>query len=299
MQRELWAELSAAISVLEVDFCDNARFTHSTALIVRTFAWSVIHDAATSWACEPRNWDRRTRPPRLPDQSTMSRRLRTPEFFEFMKKLEQRLRGLPGASNFFKCLDGKPLPIAAHSTDPHAGWGRGAGQKAKGYKLHAIWGGEALPLAWRVAPLNVSEQQMARRMLRDLRAPGYAIADRNFDSNELFDVAAESQIQLVCPRRYGSACGLGHRRHSPHRLRCKDMLEGVTAELTGFGAQLMRFRARIERDFANSVSFTGGLGPLPAWVRTWPRVQRWVWMKLLINAARIRVLNRRKTASGA
>jgi hypothetical protein len=35
MERELWAELSAAISVVEARFCDNPDFVHPTARIVR------------------------------------------------------------------------------------------------------------------------------------------------------------------------------------------------------------------------------------------------------------------------
>jgi hypothetical protein len=35
-------------------------------------------------------------------------------------------------------LDGKPLPIANHSRDPQAGYGRSIGGKAKGYKLHVL-----------------------------------------------------------------------------------------------------------------------------------------------------------------
>lgn len=299
MERELWAEISAAISVVEHHFCDNPDVVHSTGRIVRVYLWSVLHDAAVSWACDRRNWDRRTCPPQLPDQSTMSRRLRTPEFREFMQRLEDRLRRLPGASNLIKRLDAKALPIPAHSTDRDAGWGRGVGQKAKGYKLHALWAGEAMPLTWRLAPLNVSEQEMARRMIRDLQTPGYLVADKNYDANHLFDLAGSRENQLICPRRYGPHRGLGHHRHSPYRLRCKDLLEPPTGELTRFGPTLMRHRAQIERDFAHCTAFTGGLLGLPAWVRRYPRVHRWVWAKLLINAARIRILHRRKSAVGA
>jgi hypothetical protein len=92
MEREPWAELSAAISVVEARFCDNPDFVHPTARIVRVYVWAALHNAAISWACDPRNWDRRTRPPAMPDQSTMSRRLRTPEFYEFMRQLEARRR---------------------------------------------------------------------------------------------------------------------------------------------------------------------------------------------------------------
>ena len=37
-------------------------------------------------------------------------------------------------------LDGKPLVISGCSKDRQSGYGRAAGGKAKGYKLHAIYG---------------------------------------------------------------------------------------------------------------------------------------------------------------
>jgi hypothetical protein len=54
-----------------------------------------------------------------------------------------------------------------------------------------------------------------------------------------------------------------------------------------FGRSLYELRRGIERRYGNAVSFGGGLGPLPAWVRGLERVQTWVWAKLLINAIRI------------
>lgn len=294
MEREHWAELSAVISLVDLDFVDNPDFEHPTARVVRVHLWSALHDRPTGWACVAGNWDRRTRPPSLPSQPTMSRRLRSAEFEQFMRLLERRMGHVPGAGKLFKRLDGKPLPVAAHSTDRRAGWGRGAGQKCKGYKLHAIWSGRAMPLQWRVAPLDGSEQKMARRMLRDLVDPGYVAADKNYDSNDLFDAAASRGNQLVCPRRYGPGKGLGHQYQSPHRLRCKDLLEAPTRRLTRFGPRMMKHRSQVERDFGNCVSFGGGLQCLPPWVRGHGRVRRWVWGKLLINAARVR-LNRRKS----
>jgi hypothetical protein len=294
MEHELWAELSAAISLIDRDFFDNSDYLHSTALIVRCQVWSALNDKPTSWACEVRHWPKEIRPPLLPSQSTMSRRLRSNEFDEFLTRLERRLSHLPQAGVLFKRLDGQTLVVAAHSTDPHAAWGRGAGQQSKGYKLHAIWAGKAMPMAWRVAPLDKSEPEMARRMLRNLPGSGYLTADKNYDSNALFDQVAAAHHRLICPRRYGPGKGLGHVYQSPHRLRSKDLLEMPTRALSGFGPLLMQQRRQIERDFGNSVSFSAGLHGLPAWVRTYGRVRRWVWVKLLINAARIRI-NRRKS----
>jgi hypothetical protein len=70
------------------------------------------------------------------------------------------------------------------------------------------------------------------------------------------------------------------------------MLE-VPAAVNSFGRDLYAQRTDIERDFAQLVCFGAGLGPLPTWIRRIWRVRHWVFNKLLINAARIRI-NRRK-----
>ena len=157
MEREIWAGLSQAICDVAARWKESARFTHPTALIVRVHLWSVLHDRPTSWACHAGSWDARTRPATLPDQSTMSRRQRSDSFERFMTAVGKRLAGKPSAS-VCKRIDGKPLAVAAHSKDPNARWGRGAGQEAKGYKLHAIWADRAMPEQWALTPLNVCEK---------------------------------------------------------------------------------------------------------------------------------------------
>lgn len=297
MGRELWAELSAVISLVERDFFDNPDFEHPTFVIVRCFCWAVLHDRPTCWACVGAHWDRLTRPACLPSQPTMSRRLRTPEFHQFMTQLAARLRHLPNLSTLYKRLDAKPLPIAGHSTDADAGWGRAVKGVANGYKLHAIFDGGAMPLCWRVAPLSVSEQEMARRMLRELatlKRPGVIAADANYNSNPLFTQAAAADNRLITPRKKPGT-GLGHRSHHTQRIECIDALEGPTSLLSGMSRQTQIDRVQIERDFGNLTSFGGGLQGLPAWVRRHRRVRQWVWAKLLINAARIRLRQRRKS----
>ena len=76
MERERWSELSAAVSKVDAGWEDGGRYTHRTAVVVRVHLWAVSHDRPVSWACEAENWDHRTRPEKLPDQSTMSRRTR-------------------------------------------------------------------------------------------------------------------------------------------------------------------------------------------------------------------------------
>jgi len=237
----------------------------------------------------------------------MSRRTRTEAFERFLEALGRRLAGRPSAA-LLKYIDGKPVVVAFHSTDPDAACGRGAGHKDRGYKLHAIWAADAaMPAAFEVQPLNVDEQQVARRLIpkalhRD--RPGYLLADSNYNDSALFDLAAERGHRLIAPRQKPGT-GLGHRRHSPHRLRCIEMLEPAPSAAAAaahechyrFGAGLVRARRAIERRFGNAVSFGGGLtSALPSFVRRLHRVRRWVHAKLLINAARIR---RRAARRGA
>lgn len=123
---------------------------------------------------------------------------------------------------------------------------------------------------------------------------GYVLADANYDSNALYDLAAEHQHQLLAPRGKPYA-GLGHRRHRPHRRhrrRAIERLEQPALTINRFGTELYKRRTDIERHFAHATSFSGGLFTLPPWVRRIWRVRSWVAMKLLINAARIRCLRK-------
>src|SRR5262249_34138590 len=144
-----------------------------------------------------------------------------------------------------------------------------------GYKLHAAWGAAAVPLAWEVCPANVAEPKVARLLVSRLGGAGYLVGDSSFDSNPLFDQAGRRRHQLGAPPKRA-----GHRRHSPYRLRARELLARP------FGRALYRSRSFVERCFGQLTSFGGGLGPLPSWVRRAHRVRRWVQAKLLINAAR-------------
>lgn len=290
MERELWAWISLAIRDVQRGRYDSAYHTHSTALIVRVYLWAVLHDRPVLWACDPRHWDARTRPDVLPSQSTMSRRLRSEEVTRFLERLGQRLIGQAIAGwLLLKLLDGKPLTVAAHSKDPDAAWGRGAGQQSKGYKLHLVYSGKPFPESFEVHPLNIDEKRVAREMIPRLEGAGYLVADTNYDDSDLFDLASAHGHRLIAPRRRPET-GLGHHRQSPDRLRCIALLETGPRVGNSFGAELMRLRRLIETSLGNLAGFFAGLNHLPPWVRRLHRVRTYVHAKLLINAARIRVI---------
>jgi hypothetical protein len=89
-------------------------------------------------------------------------------------------------------LDGKPLPIGGVSKDKDAGFGRGAGGKAQGYKWHTFWSNRVLPEAWDVTALNEAETKVAERLLRPTPGVGYVLGDGNYDANAVFDAAGAS-----------------------------------------------------------------------------------------------------------
>jgi hypothetical protein len=205
----------------------------------------------------------------------MSRRLRTTEVQGLLHKMEGQLACLQ-RGGFVWLIDGKPLVVGTHSKDPDASWGRAGRGFAKGYKLHAIYGVGPLPILWEVAPLNVSEPEVAARLISLLEGGGYLLGDKAFDSNPLHEVATARGYQLVAERkRPGTA--LGHRRHAPGRLRSMALLQQK------FGQDLYHCRDDIEREFGWLTNHASGLAPLPAWVRRPARVRLWMQGKLLLH----------------
>ncbi len=289
MELERWAELSAAVSAVAVDWKRHPKDQHSTALIVRVHLWAALFDRPICWACKPGNWRAATRPQVLPDQSTMSRRTRREDFMPFLERVGQRLNGktVPG---LVKIVDGKALELTNHTGDRDATWSRGVSRMSIGYKLHAVFSGNPMPDAFAITTLNVCEKQMAARMVKRVAGGGYLLGDAHFDASWLFDYCNDHGHQLVCPRAKPGT-GIGHHYVSRHRRRAIDMLEASPA-VNPFGSDLYDGRTDIERDFSQLVCFGGGLAALPTWVRRIWRVRHWVMSKLLINAARIRI-NRR------
>jgi hypothetical protein len=292
MELERWAVLSVAISAVAVGFERHERDQHSTALIVRVHTWAALHDRPISWACLPENWTARTRPEALPDQSTMSRRTRRADFGKFQQRVGRHLNGKPKPA-LLKVVDGKPLELPNHTGDRDAAWGRGVSRTSVGYKLHAIVSpGNPMPDAFAITPLNVCEKRMAARMIRRATGCGYLLGDAHFDASWLFDHCRHHRHQLVCPRAKPGT-GIGHHYVSPHRRRAIDMLE-TPAATNPFGPGLYNRRTEIERGFSGLVCFGGGLTTLPPWVRRIWRVRAWVTAKLLINAARIRLIQKER-----
>ena len=277
MERELWVLLYTIATKLDNRW---GQWKYSTADVLGVYLWCVVHDRPMSWGVQKANWTEDLCPNCLPSQSTLCRRMRTAKAVWLMMEIEQTWLALTASCYvLIRMIDGKPLEVSGVSKDADAAHGRGAGGMRKGYKLHAVWSTGPLPLAWALAPMNVSEKRMARQLIPCLPGGGYLLADPEYDCNDLYDLAHLADHQLFAPKRQKHR-GLGHRPQSPYRLRSIDLMKRK------FGKTLYCFRRQIERSFGNLTSFGGGLTCLPPWVRRFPRVRNWVHAKLLINAAR-------------
>jgi hypothetical protein len=280
MEHQLWKAIVAVLLALDKPRTPS-RFGFSDEDIVKVFYWSVICDRPTSWACRKEHWPLHLRKRPLPSAATMSRRLRSPAVVALLDALERRVTA-PRAPGLFWMVDGKPLPIGGCSKDRQAGYGKAAGGKAKGYKLHALVGSGGALGQWRLAPMNKDERVMAERMVK--AAPpevlGYLLADANFDANPLHQACdGRGNLQLVTPRRYGPGKGTGHRKQTAGRLRSIALTE---SPFPAFAEQLLKDRAEVGRRFGSLTNWGGGLTCLPPWVRTHRRVRRWVQAKLAL-----------------
>lgn len=233
-------------------------------------------------ACEDENWPIWERRWCKPSASTMSRRLRSASVTHLLELIENETLQSDASATLVWAIDGKPLPISNHSQDRQAGYGRAAGGKGKGYKIHAILGNDGSLIQWRLAPMNKDERVMAGRMLKVTKIQGYLLADSNYDSNKLHQQCDDhGNLQLVSPRRYGPGRGFGHRKQTAGRLRSVEILEHHSAD---FGWDLFRLRSSIERYFGNLTNWSCGLTHLPPWIRTYKRVKRWVQAKITLSA---------------
>jgi hypothetical protein len=278
MERELFVLLMDTLRSIDGASRRPPKGTYTSAHVLAVLFWASVHDRPISWAVRREHWPwhDRTRP--LPSSATVSRRLRAPEIHALILRVIVALR-VGGDGGRTLVLDGRGLRIAAHSADPDAGWGRAAGGLCKGYRLHEIVDLHGNCRAFRVTSMRIGEQTVARELIAELET-GEAddlLADANYDASVLYDLAADRGIRLIADRRRKNAGGLGHRRHSPHRI--------AAIELQRRWPEVLDRRRAIESCFGTQGNVTGGLGPLPNQVRRLRRVRLWVAAKLAIDAA--------------
>ena len=288
MERRIFAYLSNTIRRLGKTHCFKGK-QFSDAAIVITYLWAVLWDRPTSWACRKENWPESLDLERLPSASTMSRRLRCLGVLSLIEQAQSALSEL-FPSGLCKLIDSKPLAVSTYSKDRDARVGHGAGFPAKGYKLHAIVdAGSRMPRQWILAPMNRHDAAIGAELIRLMpeAQAAYLVADNAYDSNNLYDLAADKTCQLLAPRR-PSAKELGRHRHSVHRVAGHERLANplkCTGQSQGFGNAMLGYRIGIEQSFGYMGNIAPGLKGLPNWVRRPRRVALWIAGKLLIVAA--------------
>ena len=289
MERNLFAVLMAFAWNLPEARRRPLKSTYRNFDVLAVALWAALHDRPISWATKRENWPfhDRTRP--LPSDATMSRRLRDPVIIDLIERVRRAML-VAGDGERTLMIDGRKLCIALHSADADATKICRKRVVYKGYALHAIVDASGNCRAWRVETLNVSEQAAAKILIAELE-PGSAdklLADANYDSNELYELAGRRDIQMFAARRYKNAKGVGHHWHSEHRLYALKVMKRDRKALCG--------RRFIESCFGTQGNVVGGLGPLPNHVRGLERVRRWVALKLAIDAAHRHLREKRRAA---
>ena len=271
-------ERFTTLYALVMDFAPRRgkRQQYSDALILLVFLGSVMRRKPRAWACDKRNAPRRLRDGPLPSPSQLSRRLRDPAFAIFWERfLTHSLARQQQALCLLGCflIDAKALPVNRYTKDKQAKRGWAGDRLAKGYKLFLLCDANARIVAWQVHAMNQAEQTTALTLIQHSDRPGYVLGDSIYDTNDFYLAAAARGLQLIAPRKDPTA-NISDHASSPSRLHAIAMLE--TPNASGFGLGLYARRTQIERVFSVMASATVGLDSLPSWVRTLPRVRRWV-----------------------
>jgi hypothetical protein len=252
--------------------------------IAAVLLWAALNHHPRTWGVKIDNWRGYCPWFRLPSDATLSRRSRTVGVWIILAQLFD-LFNSQSASGMFKRIDAHPLTVGGASKDPDAKPGFGAGGTSKGYKLHEIRSGQGHWEAWRFSAMRDKETTVAPLLFEQLNGGGYLAGDNAYDSNELYELAAAHNHQLVAPPR-PSAKGIGHQRHSRFRRRALAMLSNPlqhSGQAQSFGQCLLGDRRAIERDFAHELTCPCcQLGPLPFWVRRPHRVGPWILCKFII-----------------
>jgi hypothetical protein len=259
------------------------RPTYSDVLIVAMYLWSVAHDRPLCWACDRRSYGGCFRPRRLPSISQFCKRIKTSRCDQILQAVHEHLVHFEWSQEV-SFLDGRALLVGAHSKDRDARAGRASGGYGRGYKLH-VWAAHdgRIPV-WSVMPLSVNEKPVAHEMLRYRWAEELVLADGEYDSRALYDAIATDGGTLLTP--LPRHAGKGHTPQSAAR-------NAAARAWTGIAGYVYQDRKGVDRIFAHISAFGGGLAGLAPWVRTLPRVRRWVGAKLIIYHAR---WNRRRHA---
>lgn len=287
MEAKLWRAVYR--HVLSLAHHRRPREQFDDRMIVLVMLRAAAFGQPICWACRAGNWPSDFDRP-LPSDSTVSRRLRTVGVQQLWERalaaVSDLLEGSAGAP-LVKAIDSKPLTVGAYSKDRHAKRGHiAAGQKARGYRLHALCHGRNVR-QFVIGSMDDHDSRAAPTLLGRLEGGGYVVADNAYDANHLHARAAEANHQLVSPPR---PCNRGVRdlKHNcVQRLRSLDIMDSPLTRHAGpdaFGQSLYNCRVAAESCFGE-LSYLG-LNYLPAWIRGPKCVAWWTAAKILVHLCR-------------
>lgn len=285
MERDIWREIVAALRRLPRRCSGGQRYSNRAVLAV--LLWAALHDRPIDWACRRSSWPVQAWRRPLPDQSTMSRRLRRPDVLDDLHRLLHLLQGRDTDTGPHVLADGKALAVSNFSQDEDAAVGWGTGHYERGYKLHAVVASARRLIAHEVEPMNTPEALVTAKLVQRAEGQGLLqgksllLADASYDTNPLHAAARRAGLQMLAPRRRPDQGLATNRTHDPGRVLSVTLLEGDPE----IAARQRRTRVPVEHYFAGLVS-GARLDALPPWVRTLPRVRVWVAAKIALNAAR-------------
>ena len=283
MDRRIWSIITqGVVSVNRAIPRTGRRPAFSDVLIVRMYLWSVWHERPLCWACDRQHYGSLFRPRRLPSVSQFCRRIKSPRIGQMLNLLNRRLTE-GSESSALTFLDGKAMPVSRNTRDKQAKKGYADGAFRRGYKLHAWASEDGRILRHCVRSMNEGEPNTARELFDVPLAGSLVLADANYDSATLYQTVHEHGGYLVTPLK-GQATSEQGLRYMPLARRRMMTLWQQKSRLC---RKVLEERVQIERIFSALTCFGGGLSPLPAWVRTLRRVERWVAAKLAIYHARL------------
>jgi hypothetical protein len=76
------------------------------------------------------------------------------------------------------------------------------GNKASGYKIHAVVDSGGKPVVWKLTSLGEDERIVGKELIRSMPPSAYIVGDKLYDTNPLHAAASEQGMQLVARRRY-------------------------------------------------------------------------------------------------
>jgi len=283
MERGTWRVVAAALKRLPRRCWAGQQY--SSAQVLAVLLWAALHERSILWACQRAHWPVQAWRRRLPNQSTMSRRLRTPEVLADLVTLLHLIQeGFDDGDDSILRVDGKALGISVFSDDADAARGWGAGEVQHGYKVSVIAANARRLVGYRVEPMNTPESKVAEELVRTCpreRPGAVLLADASYDTNALHAAASRRGVRMLEPRRRPGTLLSKGQEQDPGRVWSLLLMEG--------DPQLARWqranRVAVEHYFAGLTA--AGLYALPPWVRTLPRVRVWVGAKIALNAARI------------